>query len=143
MMLLKCCTQYVCQANLENLAMATRLEKVSFDSNAREYSNYCTTALIFTCQQGNAQNPSSQALKVREPKMCRCTSWIQKRQRNQRSNCQDPLDHKLSKSFQKNSYFCFIDYAIAFDYADHNKLWKILIEMETLDHFTCLLRNLY
>ena len=45
--------------------------------------------------------------------------------------------------FQKNIYFCFIDYAKAFDYVDHNKLWKILKEMEIQDHLPCLLRNLY
>ena len=44
--------------------------------------------------------------------------------------------------FQKNIYFCFIDYANVFDYVDHNKLWKILKEMGILDHLTCLLRNL-
>ena len=43
---------------------------------------------------------------------------------------------------QKNIYFCFIDYARAFDYVDHNKLWKILKEMGIPDHLTCLLRNL-
>ena len=45
--------------------------------------------------------------------------------------------------FQKNIYFCFIDYAKAFDCVDHNKLWKILKKMGTPDHLTCLLRNLY
>ena len=49
---------------------------------------------------------------------------------------------KISK-FQQNIYFCFIDYAKAFDYVDHNKLWKILKEMGIPDHITCLLRNLY
>ena len=44
---------------------------------------------------------------------------------------------------QKNIYFCFIDYAKAFDCVDHNKLWKILNEMGIPDHLTCLLRNLY
>ena len=48
-----------------------------------------------------------------------------------------------AKEFQKNIYFCFIDYAKAFDYVDHNKLWKILKEMEISDHLTCPLRNLY
>ena len=47
------------------------------------------------------------------------------------------------REFQKNIYFCFIDYAKAFDYVDHNKLWKILREMGIPDHLTCLLRNLY
>ena len=48
-----------------------------------------------------------------------------------------------NQEFQKNIYFCFIDYAKAFDYVDHNKLWKILKEMEIPYHLTCLLRNLY
>ena len=48
-----------------------------------------------------------------------------------------------AREFQKNIYFYFIDYAKAFDWVDHNKLWKILQEMGIPDHFTCLLRNLY
>ena len=63
----------------------------------------------------------------------------------------EELEIKLPKStesskkqeFQKNIYFCFIDYAKAFDCVDHNKLWKILKEMGIPDHLTCLLRNLY
>ena len=47
------------------------------------------------------------------------------------------------QEFQKNIYFCFIDYAKAFDCVDHNKLWKILKEVGTQEHITCLLRNLY
>ena len=49
---------------------------------------------------------------------------------------------KKAREFQKNIYFCFIDYVKAFDYVDHNKLWKIL-EIRTPDHLTSLLRNLY
>ena len=48
-----------------------------------------------------------------------------------------------AREFQKNIYFCFIDYSKAFDCVDHNKLWKILQEMRILDQLTCLLRNLY
>ena len=47
-----------------------------------------------------------------------------------------------ARDFQKDIYFCFIDYAKAFDWVDHNKLWKILKEMAIPDHLTCLLRNL-
>ena len=50
---------------------------------------------------------------------------------------------KKAREFQKNIYFCFIDYANAFDCVDHNKLWKILKEMGIPDHLTCHLRNLY
>ena len=48
-----------------------------------------------------------------------------------------------ARAFQKNIYFCFIDYTKAFDCVDHNKLWKILKEMGIPDHLTCPLRNLY
>ena len=50
---------------------------------------------------------------------------------------------KKAREFQKNVYFCFIDYAKAFDYVEHDKLWKILKEMGIPDHLTCLLKNLY
>ena len=48
-----------------------------------------------------------------------------------------------AREFQNNIYFCILDYAKAFDCVDHNKLWKILKEVGTPDHLTCLLRNLY
>ena len=50
---------------------------------------------------------------------------------------------KKAREFQKNIYFCFIDYAKAFDCVDHNTLWKSLKEIGIVDHLTCLLRNLY
>ena len=50
---------------------------------------------------------------------------------------------RKARAFQKNIYFCFIDYAKAFDCVDHKKLWRILKEMGIPDHLTCLLRNLY
>ena len=49
----------------------------------------------------------------------------------------------MKKEFQKNIYFCFIDYVKAFDCVDNNKLWKFPKEMGIPDHLTCLLRNLY
>ena len=60
---------------------------------------------------------------------------------DQRSNCQNPLDYGKSKRVPKKHYFCFIDYAKAFDCVDHNKLWKILKEMGIPDHMTCLLET--
>ena len=50
---------------------------------------------------------------------------------------------RKAKEFQKNMYFCFVDYTKAFDYENHNKLWKIFKEMGIPDHFICLLKNLY
>ena len=64
-------------------------------------------------------------------------------ERNQRLNCQIRWITEKAREFQKNIYFCFIDYAKAFVSVDHNKLWKILKEMGIPDHLTCLLRNLY
>ena len=53
------------------------------------------------------------------------------------------LDNKKAREFQKNIYFCFIDYTKVFNCVDHKKLWKILQETGIPDYFTCLLRNLY
>ena len=80
-----------------------------------------------------------------EPRTSKCTSWVLKRQRNQRSNCQHSIDSRESKRIpeEKKIYFCFIDYAKAFDYVDHNKLRKVLKGMGIPDHLTCPLRNLY
>ena len=95
----------------------------------------------FTSQHHNAQNPSNQASTVCELRTSRCTSWVQKRQRDQRSYCQHLLDHR-DWEFQKNIQFCFIDYAKAFDCVDHNKLQKIL-KIGIPDHLSYPLRNLY
>ena len=67
-----------------------------------------------------------------------------KKKRNQRLNCQHLLYHRISREILKKThiYFCFTEYAKAFACVNHNKLWKILKEMENPDHLTCLLRNL-
>ena len=131
-------------ANLENSAVATGLEKVRFYSSPKEkqclrmFKPLCNCTHL-TYYQSDAQNSPSQTSTECEPWNSRCADWFYKRQRNERSNCQYPLDHQKTK---KNIYFCFIDYAKAFDCVVHNKLWKILKRMGK-DHLTCLLRNLY
>ena len=72
-----------------------------------------------------------------------CSSWIWKRQRNQRSIDNIHWIVEKVRQFQKNIYFCFTDYAKVFDCVDHNKLWKILQEMGIPGHLTCLLKNPY
>ena len=132
-------------ANLKSSAVATEQKKVHFHSNPKERQcqkmfklwHSCTH---LTCQQNNALNSPSQASTVHEPRISRCSSWIQERHMHQRSNCQHLLDQRKSREFQKNIYF--IDYAKAFDCVDHNKLWKIPKEMRIPDHLLCLLRNL-
>ena len=134
--------------DLESSAVATRLEKVSFHSSPKERQCQRTSKLSYNCthltgQQGHAQNPSSQASAACKLRTSRCTSWIQKRQRNQRSSCQHLLKHKKAREFQKNIYFCFIDCAKGFGCVDHNNPWKILKEVRIPGHLTCVLRNLY
>ena len=134
-------------AHLENSAVATGLEKVSFHSNPKE--RQCQRMLKLpqncthlTCQKSNAVNPSRQASTVCELRNSRCTSsgFIKGRE------TRDQIAHicwitEKTREFQKN--FCFIDYIKAFYCVDHNKLWKILQEMGIPDHLTCLLRKLY
>ena len=99
-MLFKCCTQYA--SKFGKLSSGHRTGKTSFHSSPKERQCQRMFKLLhscaqFTCQQGNVQNPSSPASTVNEPRTSRCTSWNQKMQRNQRSNCQHPLDHRKRK----------------------------------------------
>ena len=133
-------------ANLENSAVATGLEKVSFHSNpkkrnAKECSNYLTIALI--------SHASNVMLKILQAKLQQYVNRelpdVQAGFRKGRGT-RDQIANicwiiKKAREFQKNIYFCSIDYAKAFDCVDHNKLWKILKEMGIPDHLT--LRNLY
>ena len=132
-------------ANLENSAVVTGLEKVFIlipnKGNAKKCSNYCMMALI-----SHASKVMLKILQARLQKYVNCElpdvqAIFRKARgtRNQIANICWIIEK--AKRFQKK--ICFIDYAKVFDYADHNKLWKILQEMGILDHLTCLLRNLY
>ena len=111
--------------------------------NAKECSNYHTIALI--------SHASKEMLKILQARfqqdMNRELPDVQagfrkgRRTRAQIANVGWIMEK--AREFQKNIYFCFIDYAKAFECVDHNKLWKILKEMGIPDHLTCLLRNLY
>ena len=135
-------------ANLENSAVATGLEKVSFHSNpkkgnAKECSNYHTIALI--------SHTSKVMLKILQDRLQQYVNHefpdVQAGFRKG-GGTRDQIANicwimEKAREFQKNIYFCFINYAKAFDHVDHNKVWKILREMGIPDHLTCLLRNLY
>ncbi|MGR9594928.1 RNA-directed DNA polymerase, partial [Streptococcus pneumoniae] len=134
--------------HLENSAVATGLKKVSFHSNpkerqCKECSNYRTIALI-----SHASKVMLKILQARLQQYVNCElpdvqAGFRKGRgtRDQIANIRWIMEK--AREFQKNIYFCFIDYAKAFDCVDHNKLWKILKEMGIPDHLTCLLRNLY
>ena len=111
--------------------------------NAKECSNYHTIALI--------SHASKVMLKILQARLQQYVNHelpdVQAGFRKGRGT-RDQIANILwimekASEFQKNIYFCFIDYAKAFDYVDHKKLWKILKEMGILDHLTFLLRNLY
>ena len=116
--------------NMKNSAEATKLEKISFHSNpkednAKECSNYHTILLIsHAIKQGYAQIPSSQASAVRELRTSRGTSQVQKRQRNQRSNCQHLLAHREKKGIPEKNLLLLHWLCKACDC--DNKLWKVL-----------------
>ena len=107
--------------------------------------NALTTAQLHSSHMlvSNAQNSPSQASAICEPGTSRCSSWFRKGRgtRDQIANIRWII--RKARESQRNIYFCFIDYAKAFDCVYHNKLWKILKEMGIPDHLTCLLRNLY
>ena len=111
--------------------------------NAKECSNYRTIALI--------SHASKVMLKILQARLQQSTNRelpdVQAGFRKGRGT-RDQIANicwitEKAREFQKNIYFCFIDYAKAFDCVDHNKLWKILKETGISDHLTCLLRNLY
>ena len=126
----------------------------------------------FTSQQSNAQNSPNQASTVHELRSFRCSTWIYKRQKNQRLNCQHPLDRRKGREYQENIYSALLTRPkpltvwIKIQFSSvaqscptlcnpmdcstpglpvhhQNKPWKILKEMGIPDHLTCLLRNLY
>ena len=111
--------------------------------NVKECSNYCTIALI--------SHASKVMLKILQARLKQCVncelSDVQDGFRKGRGTRDEIANIRCiiakAREFQKNIYFCFIDYAKAFDCVDHKKLWTILKVMGIPDHLTCLLRNLY
>ena len=146
MMLWKCSTQYA--SKFGKLSSGHRTGKgvsipIPKKGNAKECSNYCTIALI--------SHASKVMLKILQARLQQFVNRelpdVQAGFRKGRGTREQIANIcwiiKKAKAFQKNIYFCFIDYAKASDCVDHNKLWKILKEMGIPDHLTCILRNLY
>ena len=143
-MLLKCCTQYTSKFGKQSSGHRTGKSQFLFQSQKRAMPRYVQTTANcthFTCQQSNAQNPSSQTLAICELRTF--TSWIYK------SGGSNDLIANISwviekaREFHKNIYFCFHDCFKVFDCVDHNELQKILKEMGITENLTCLLINLY
>ena len=109
--------------------------------NAKGCSNYCTIALISHTSKLKILQASLQQYMNCELPDVKAGFRKGRRTRDQIANISWIIEK--ARKFHKNIYFCFIDYVKTFDCVDHNKLWKILKEMEILDHLACLLRNLY
>ena len=131
--------------NLQSSAVATGLEKlipVPKKGNAKECSNYCAIAHI--------SHTSKVILKILQARLQHYVNCelLDVQAGFRKGGTRDQIANiswifEKAREFQKNIYFCFIDYAKAFDCMDHSKLWKILKEINIPDHLTCLLRNLY
>ena len=136
-------------ANLENSAVATGQEKVSFHSNSKERQRQRMLKLLQTIAL--ISHASKVMLKIllarlqqhvnREPPDVQAGFRKGRGTRDQIANIGWIIEK--AREFQKNIYFCIIYYARAFDCVDHIKVWKILKEIRIPDHLTCLLRNLY
>ena len=111
--------------------------------NAKECSDYLTIALISHASKVILKILQARLQQYMNHELRDVQAGFRKgrRARDQLANIRWIIEK--AREFQKNIYFCLIDYARAFDCVDHNKLWKILQEMGILDHLTCFLRNLY
>ena len=134
-------------ANLENSAVSTGLQSVFIPipkkGDAKECSNYCTIALISHASKVILKILQARLQEYMNQELPDVQAGFRK---SRRTRDQIASIHGIigkGRDFQKNMYFCLIDYAKAFDCVDHNRLWKILQEIEIPDHLTCLLRNLY
>ena len=146
-MLLKCCTQYA--SKLGKLSSGHRTEKrtvfipIPKKGNAKESTNYCPIAIIL--------HAGKVMLKIVQGRLQQYVNWELpdfqgefRQGRGTRGQIANICwNIKKAREVQKNIYFCFIDYAKAFDCVDYNKLCKILQEMGIPGYFTWLLRNLY
>ena len=146
-MLWKCCIQYASKFGKLSSGHRTGKGQFSFQfqkkGNAKECSNYCTVALISHASKVTLKilQARLQQYVNRELPEVQASFRIGRGTRNQIANIWWIMEK--AREFQRNFYFCFIDYAKAFDCVDHSKLWKILKEMGKSDDLGCFLRNLY
>ena len=131
-------------ANLENSAVVTGLEKVSFHSNSKERLCQRMLKLLHNCTHLTRSKIILKILQARleqymNHELPDVQAGFRKGRETRDQNANICWIIKKARDFQTNICFCFIDYAKAFDCVDHNKLWKILKEMGIPDHLTCLL----
>jgi len=150
-MLWKCCNQYASKYGKLSSHHSTEIGQFSFQcqrkaipkGHPKECSNYHTIALISHASKGIIKICQARLQQYMNQELPDVQAGFRKGRgtRDQIANVCWII--KKAREFQKNIYFCFIDYAKAFDCVDHSKLWKILKEIGIPDHLICLLRSLY
>ena len=135
-------------ANLENSAVATGLEKSVYipipkKGNAKECSNYSTIALTSHASKVMLKILQARLQQFMNRELPNVQAGFRKGKGTRNQIATICWIMEKAREFQKNIYFCFIDYDKAFNCVDHNKMWKIMKGMRKPDHLTCLLRNLY
>ena len=128
--------------------MGTGLEKISFHSNPKERQCQRMLKLLHNALISHASKAMLKILQARlqqyvNRELPNVQAGFRKGRRTRDRNAIICWIIKKAREFQKNNYFCFIDYAKAFHCVDYNQLWKILKEMGIPDHLTYLLRNVY
>ena len=145
-MLWKCCIPYA--SKFRKLSHDHRTGKVSFHSNSKERQCQRMFKLPYNCTHSHA---SKIILIFFQARLQQYMNWELPDVQAVSRKCKGTRDQIVNihwiiekeREFQKNIYFCFIDYAKAFDCVDHSELWKILKDMGIPDNLTCFLRNLY
>ena len=146
-MLWKCCTQHA--SKFGKLSSGHRTGKVQFSLQslrkaiAKECLNYHTIALISHTSKIMLKIFQARLQQYVNHELPDVPAGFRKGRGTRDQIANICWNIEKAREFQKNIYFCFIDYAKACDCVDHNKLWKILQETGISDHLTCLLRNLY
>ena len=113
------------------------------NANSKEFSNYHTIALISHASKGMLKIHQARLQQYVNHGLPDVQAGFRKGRRTRDQIANICWVTEKAREFQKNIYFCFIDYAKTFDCVDHTKLWKILKELEIPDHLNCFLRNLY
>ena len=138
-----CCTQYASKFGKLSSGLRTVFIPIPKKSNAKECSNYRKIALISHASKVMLKIFQTRLQQYVNHELPDVQAGLRKGRgtRDQIANIRWIMEK--AREFQKNIYFCFIDYAKAFGCVDHNKLWKILKDVGIANHLTCLLRNLY
>ena len=146
-MLWKCYTQYASKFGKFNSVLRTGKGQFSFQfqrrAKSKKCSNNCTIALILHASKVMVKILQARLQQYMNHELSDVKCGFRKGRGTRDQIANICWITEKAREFQKNIYFCFIDYTKAFDCVDHNKLWKILKEMGIPDHLTCFLSNLY